>query len=147
MLDFTTGLWYISEINLLVFRICLIYLLAFCIFRARSLNTNEIVITWLSYMPNQSTGISYIETLDFRILFTVCQKGVKNKNKNAWVWHPYFLKVYTPRHLKKVEKKYSVFKNSIFWLFNFFQYFIKSQNWHFLTQFLGAKKLLYVLYE
>ena len=46
------------------------------------------------------------------------RKGSKTK-KNAWVWYLYFLKVYNLRHLKKVEKKYSVFKILIFWLFNF----------------------------
>ena len=66
-------------------------------------------------------------------------------NYHSWIF--FLMSLYTLRHLKKVEKKYSVFKNSIFRLFNFFQYFIKSQNRHFLTPFLGAKKLLYVLYE
>ena len=69
-----------------------------------SLNTHEIVITWLSYMPNQSTGISYIETLDFRILlskvkffdiqFTSCFKFFKLKDKtlfNKWWWSHFLL--------------------------------------------------------
>ena len=69
------------------------------------------------------------------------------KQKKCLGMTPIFLKVYTLRHLKKVEKKYLVFKILIFRLFNFFYHFIKSQNRHFLTPFLGAKKLLHVLYE
>ena len=48
-------------------------------------------------------------------LHTVCQKGVKNKTKCLGMSPMFFESKYgILRHLKKEEKKYSVFKNSIF---------------------------------
>ena len=46
------------------------------------------------------------------------RKGSKIK-KNAWVWHLYFLKVHTLRHLKKVKNNIRCSKIRFFY-FNFF---------------------------
>ena len=84
--------------------------------------------SFLSCSPwEKYATLKYWEYWGTESLTRCARRGSKTK-KNAWVWHLYFLKGHILRHLKKAEKKYSVFKNLVFFTFNFFSR-LQKQDW------------------